>query len=45
VKVWMKWNLLKLNQTWTIWSPNINNIRTQLLKKRMKQMKKKLRVD
>jgi len=40
-KVWMKWNSLKQNQTWTTWYPNINNIRMQLQKKKTNMMKKK----
>jgi hypothetical protein len=34
VKVWMRWNSLKLNLTWTIWYLNINNIKMLLLKKK-----------
>jgi hypothetical protein len=42
VKVWMKWNLLKLNQTWTISFLNINNIKMPLLNKKENSTKKKL---
>ena len=42
VKVWMKCNSLKLNQTWTISFLNINNIKMPLLKKKENSTKKKL---
>ena len=45
VKVWMRWNSLKLSLTWTIWFLNINNIKMPQPKKRMKPMKKKLKLD
>jgi len=41
VKVWMRWNSLKLNLTWTIWYLNINNIKMLPLKKKVNMMKKK----
>ena len=41
VKVWTKWNSLKLNPTWTILYPNINNIKMLLPKKKVNSMKKK----
>ena len=41
VKVWTRWNSLKLNQTWMILFLNINNIRMLLLKKKVNMMKKK----
>jgi len=41
VKVWTRWNSLKLNLTWTIWYLNINNIKMLLLKKKVNMMKKK----
>ena len=34
VKVWTRWNSQKLNPTWTISFPNINNIKTPLLRKK-----------
>jgi len=40
-KVWMKWNSLKPNPTWTTWSPNINNIKMPPPKKKLNMMKKK----
>ena len=45
VKVWTKWSSLKLNQTWTTWSQNINNIKMPQPKKKTKLMKKKLKLD
>ena len=41
VKVWMRWSSLKLNPTWTISSPNINNIKMLPPKKKENTMKKK----
>jgi hypothetical protein len=41
VRVWMRWNSLKPNQTWTISSPNISNIKMLPLKKRTSSMVKK----
>jgi len=41
VKVWTKCNSLKPNPTWTISSPNINNIKTPLPKKKENSKKKK----
>jgi len=41
VKVWMRWSSLKLNPTWTILSPNINNIKMLPPKKKENTMKKK----
>ena len=40
-RVWMRWNSPKLNPTWTILFPNINNIKMLLLKKKENLMKKK----
>jgi hypothetical protein len=40
VKVWTKWNSLKLNQTWTIWSLSINNIKMPPLKKKENSKRK-----
>ena len=45
VKVWTKWSSLKLNQTWTTWSQNINNIKMPQPKKKTKLMKKKLKPE
>ena len=45
VKVWTKWNSLKLNQTWTISSPNINNIKMPPLKKKVNSKKKKVKTE
>jgi len=41
VKVWMRWNSLKLNLTWMISYLNINNIKMLPLKKKVNMMKKK----
>jgi len=42
VKVWTRWNSLKLNPTWTISFLNINNIKTLLLNKKVNSTKKRL---
>jgi len=45
VKVWTKWNSLKLNPTWMIWYQNINNIKMLLLKKKENSTKVKMPVE
>jgi hypothetical protein len=45
VRVWMRWNSLKLNPTWTTWSPNINNIRMPPPKKKANSKRKKASTD
>ena len=41
-KVWMRWNSLRPNPTWTISLLNINNIKMPPLKKKVNSMKKRL---
>merc|ERR1711981_1310663 len=40
-RVWMRWNSLKQNLTWTIWYLNINNTKKQQLRMRVNSMKRK----
>ena len=41
VRVWTRWNSLKLNRTWTISFLNINNIKMPLLRKKENSRKKR----
>jgi hypothetical protein len=44
VRVWMRWNSLKLNLIWMILFLNINSIKMPLLKRKKNMMKMKVKL-